>query len=317
MKKLLKIAAMLLVALPLDACYDDYVYDYESPNMGFALNRPLRTVVSDINKIYVGVSIGGKREVDMNDWAKFTIDETLVPDGMELMPEEYYVLADPDTFRVRKQNLAVADVGITFTDDFYNDPKSLETYYVIPFRITATSIPGDPTTQPDGAIREGGETSIVAVKYISGYAGTYYKLGEVTEVDASGAAVGETVTYKDKDLSRNETCNFKTEKPDVVIRPGVGQAAEGTGSVRLTVNKVQDQEVYDVTVEGVDGGAAITNATGKYVKEGDYTFYTGDNRAPQFELEYTYQTADGKYFKVSELLVLRQNPEDALRVETF
>lgn len=46
--------------------------------MGFALDQPLRTVVSGTNKIYVGVSIGGKREIDMSDWATFEIDETLL-----------------------------------------------------------------------------------------------------------------------------------------------------------------------------------------------------------------------------------------------
>lgn len=315
MKKALKIAAMLLVALPLNACYDDYTHDYETPNMGFSLQRPLRTVVSDINKIYVGVSIGGKREVDMSDWAKFEIDATLLEGtGMTLMPAEYYELADPDTFRVRKSNLAVADVGITFTDAFYADENALTKHYAIPFRLTATSIPGDAETQPNGAIREGGEYSVVAVKYISGYSGTYYMLGEMTEVDTSGTTIGEPVVYENKDLIKNSTCVFTTLRPDIVVRPGMGSLGSA-GSLQLTID--ESQEGDNLRIEAVPGGATLTSATGRYVAKGDFTFHSSDIRAPQFELEYTFQTADGKNYKVSERLVLRQNPEEALRVETF
>lgn len=315
MKKIVKIAVMLLVALPLTACYEKYTHDYESPNMGFSLQRPLRTVVSDINKIYVGVSIGGKREVDMSDWARFEIDASLLDGtGLTLMPAEYYVLADPDTFRVRKSNLAVADVGIIFTEAFYADENALKKYYAIPFRVTATSIPGDPETQPDGAIREGGEYSVVAVKYISGYSGTYYRLGEMTEVDAAGMAVGEPVVYEDKDLIKNPTCAFTTLRPDVVVRPGMG-SLNNAGSLQLTVD--ESQEGGNVRVEAVPGGATLTAATGRYVTKGDFTFHSSDIRAPQFELEYTFQTTDGKSYKVSERLVLRQYPEQGLRVETY
>ena len=63
----------------LTSCYEDYTHDYETTNVGFALQNPLRTVISDRDMpIYVGVSLGGKREVDMNDWAKFTLDASLL-----------------------------------------------------------------------------------------------------------------------------------------------------------------------------------------------------------------------------------------------
>ena len=39
-------------------------------------------------------------------------------------------------------------------------------------------------------------------------------------------------------------------------------------------------------------------------------------RAPQFDLEYTYEKA-GKYYHVVEKLVLRQDPLYDLRVETW
>lgn len=304
MKNIFKSAVVMMAAVTLTSCYEDYVHDYESPNMGFALEKPLRTVVSSTNKIYVGVSIGGKREVDMNDWATFEIDESLLEGtGKTLMPENYYTLADPNTFRVRKKNLAVADVAITFTDDFYADPLCLQATYALPFRLTGTSIPGG-EDQPNGAIREGGERSIVAIKYISGYSGTYYKLGREVEIDENGNETGSPVEYRDKDLSKNSTCAFATLGRDKVLRPGLGTSDDR--GLTLTISEGA------VTVEG----EGVSDARGKYVREGDYTFHTGDGKAPQFELEYTY-TRNGKSFKVTETLVLRQWPEAELRVETF
>ena len=67
----MKIAKIILLALTtcLVSCYEDYTHDYETTNVGFALQNPLRTVISDRDMpIYVGVSLGGKREVDNLPW---------------------------------------------------------------------------------------------------------------------------------------------------------------------------------------------------------------------------------------------------------
>lgn len=316
MKRTLKFISLPLIAMSLTSCYEDYVYDYEYPNMGFALDQPLRTVVSGTNKIYVGVSIGGKREIDMSDWATFEIDETLLEGtGKVLMPSNYYTLDDPNTFRVRRANLAIADVGISFTGDFYDDPLSLTAHYALPFRVTGTSIPGD-ESQPNGAIREGAETSIVVVKYISSYSGTYYRLGSVTEVDAGGNAIGDPVVYEDKDLSKNTTATLTTELPDVVLCPGLGNNDTSLGTLRLALDD-SDASSDSYTVAVTCDGATLVSSECTYLKEGDYTFWSSDRIAPQFNLAYTYQTSDGKYFKVDEKLVLRRYAEEELRVEEW
>ena len=54
--KLLLSALLLLVGIT--ACYDDYTHDYEGADMGFAVAKPLRTVISDRDmNIYIGVRI--------------------------------------------------------------------------------------------------------------------------------------------------------------------------------------------------------------------------------------------------------------------
>ena len=305
MKHLFRAIVIAGILLGFTSCYEDYVQDYEKPNMGFAITNSVRTVVSGREAVvYVGVSIGGKRAVDMGDWAKFVIDESLVEGtGKTLLPSSYYQLGDGEYMRVRKDNLPVADVKVTLTDAFFEDPHSLENYYVLPFRMTENSI---------GAIREGGEYTIPVFKYISNYSGTYYRMGSVTEVDASGAPIGDVTHFGDTwDITKSPTVSFKTQAPQVVVCPGLGRDAESVGSLVLTI------EGTSVTAEGVAGKAAISGFTGVYKVEGEYHFPAAmDVKAPQFDLQYVYSSA-GKSYKVEEKLVLRQDPLYDLRVETW
>ncbi|MBR4755932.1 MAG: DUF1735 domain-containing protein [Bacteroidales bacterium] len=305
MKNLFRTILFAAFVLGVSSCYEDYVQDYEEPNMGFAMEKSIRTVISDRDPVvYVGVSIGGKREVDMNDWARFVIDESLLEGtGKVLLPSEYYVLGDSEYMRVRKDNLPVADVKITLTDAFFADPHSLENYYVLPFRMTENSI---------GAIRGGGEYTLPVFKYISNYAGTYYRMGTVTELDESGASVGSAIHFGDTwDITTSPVVTFKTNAPHVVVCPGLGKEAESVGSLVLTI------EGTSVSADGLAGKASITGFSGTYRKEGEYYFpATMSVKAPQFNLSYTYSSA-GKSYKVEEKLVLRQDPQYDLRAESW
>lgn len=313
MKPVMKSMLFGAMLICLSSCYEDYIHDYEHPNMGFALTRQVRTVVADKNLIYVGVSIGGKREVDMSDWATFELAPELLDGlGLQLLPENYYVLSDPGTMRPRKQNLAVADVGITFTEEFYNDPGCTKNTYALPLRITGTSVRDE--DNPSGAILKGGETAVIIIKYISGYSGTYYRVGSQVETDAGGNAVGDPVRYDDADLVRNPDCSLTTVSRYCVSRSGLGNSSDS--GMRLHVTETESEEAYTVRLEPLDSRAEIIDASARYVLKGDYTFHTGDEVAPQFELEYTW-SMEGRFYKVNEKLVLRQWPEFDLKVEVF
>ena len=164
-----------------------------------------------------------------------------------------------------------------------------------------------------GALREGAETTVAIIKYISTYAGTYYRMGTVTEVDASGTALVSPVNYGNThDIINCSTVGFKSTAPRTVVCPGVGNEKENVGSVTLIMDVDKN-----VVVTGVEGKAAISDASGSYKTEGDYDYVANvGTRAPQFDLEYTY-VKDGKYYHVAEKLVLRQDPLYDLRVETW
>ncbi|MCM1501787.1 MAG: DUF1735 domain-containing protein [Bacteroidales bacterium] len=319
MKKIFRTASLLATVCFACSCYSDYIGDYDYPNMGFARPRQIRTVVSSTNTIYVGVSIAGKREVNVNDWAQFSFDESLL-DGTpyRMLPESYYELSHPNLFLVRKSNLAVADVGITFTDDFYNDLDCIGNTYALPFRMVATSIPASPDStgyvNPYGAIRSGAETAVVAIKYINQYSGTYYRLGKIYEVDENGVQAGEVTEYRKNNLSSNGTVVCTTKGRYDILRPGIGNMT--SGGLLLSVGQEVEDGVWGVSATAPDSNTVIIDFSGKYRLNGDYRFYTGDSIAPQFELGYTVNV-DGKSYRVEETLVLRQWAERELRVETF
>lgn len=318
MKNIFKSTALAVLAMCSVSCYEDYLNDFEAPSMGFSYPRQVRTIVSDNATSYVGVAIGGKRELSLNEWACFVIDESLL-NGLpyKLLPGEYYTLSDDNVMRARRKNVFTADVGVTFNDRFFEDPAALKNTYALPLRIVRTSLADVPDVEgnlnPEGAIMEGKETVVIVFKYISAYAGTYYRIGSEVEIDETGTIVGEPVWYKHGDLVNNRTVTVKTLSKNGISLTGIG--ASDKGNLSLFITEVEGAKAYNVRME-TDSSIELTDYTSRWIPEGDYTFFSGDEYAPQFELEYTYRSGD-KYFKVSEKLVLRQRPAKDLRLETF
>jgi len=298
--KALKIIFVLFLAIGMTSCYGDYIVDNDFSSTGFVLAHPLRTVIADRDmEIYVGVAIGGKRAVDMKDWATFEIYPDSVPTGYSLLPANYYTLSDPNTMRVRKSNLPVADVGIKFTEDFYNDTKAVGKYYVLPFRITGSSL---------DSIRDGADISVVAIKFISTFHGTYYLKGTIEEYDFATGAVNATTIYDKNDLINNITCNLTTVSRNVLTRTIANSVSTSADKLQLTFEVNNSiEKTYNVLLQ-----AASTTFT---LISGSATYY-GDKDQPEIELSYSYSKS-GKYYRVKETMVLRQDPEYDLRVETW
>lgn len=281
----------------LSSCYEKYEEDYAYSAVYFASQQPLRTVIADRGmEIRVGVAIGGKREVDLNDWARFEIDETLLEGtGLTLLPATYYELADPDTFRVSKSTLAVADVAIRFTDAFYADPLCVTTHYALPFRVVESSL---------DKILEDKQTSVVAVKYMSTYGGTYYVTGSRVELDDQGQEIGTPEIYRDADLSKNLTRATTTVSADVLTRAGVSNFTTDVATEKVQLTFHADKTLG---VGSADGGIEITDGSGSWDDSGD-----------RLVLNMTYGfTKGGKRYRVTEQLTRRQDPLQDLRYEEW
>lgn len=295
--KYLKYLLFGMCAVLMTSCYEKYEDDYAYSSAYFASQKPLRTVISDRDmEIRVGVAIGGKREVDMNDWARFEIDPTLLEGtGLELLPSSYYELADPEMFRVSKSTLAVADVAIRFTDAFYADPLSVTTHYALPFRVVESSL---------DKLLDGKQTSIVAIKYISTYGGTYYVTGSRVEINDAGEEIGTPEIYRNADLSKNITRETSTVATNVLERKGVSNFTTDVASekVQLTFG-----ENGSLTVGTAAGGIEISDASGSY-----------DNSGERLVLDMTYSfSKGGKRYRVTEQLTRRQDPLKDLRYEEW
>jgi len=299
--KLTKIIMFLFSLFSLSSCYDDYVDDYAYSITYFSSQKPLRTVIADRNMtIKVGVSIGGKRAVDLSDWAKFEIDSTLlVGTTFTLLPEEYYTLSDSNTFRVSNKNLPIADVVISFTDAFYADSNSANKFYALPFKLTESSL---------DSINPLLSTSIVAIKYISTFHGAYYLKGTLSELDGTGNVISEVI-YKNPDLSKNLSRDIFTVSTNTIQRPGLANyLVSATEAVRMNVipNNNADK-IYPITIETPAGCLALTNTEGTY---------DAGKAQPEIHLKYDF-TKTGKFYRVEETLVLRQDPLKDLRFEEW
>ncbi|MFR9643836.1 MAG: hypothetical protein SNH57_01000 [Rikenellaceae bacterium] len=270
--------------------------------MYFAYQNPLRTKIADrddtANIMDIGVAISGKTEVDVNDWAKFDFDESLLDDtGLTLLPPEYYVLADDDTFRVTKINNFIADVQIDFTEAFYNDETAATQKYALPFILIDTTC---------DSVLQTKYYSIVAIKYQSKYHGTYYNQGYTSNI---GTDATYTVQYNDSDLSQNLTVAFSTLSRYAVSRTGqtltINDVSVYTGDITLTV----DPETLSVDISAGSG-----NTT--YVADSGTATMTYDEETEDCIFTISYQfTSGGLTYYVSEKLTRRQDPLYDLRVE--
>ena len=313
-----KILILLALTCMMTSCYEDYLSDYEYPKMGFAYKGQVRTIVSDNPSTYIGVAIAGKRELDLGEWASFVVDPSLL-DGKAytLLPAEYYTLGDNNTMRARRTNISTADVQITLNQRFFSDKKSTGYNYALPLRIVGTSFKNEfYSSEPAGTtpdIMEEGQTAIIVFKYISEYSGTYYKMGTEVEITADGDEIGEEVEYDIDDLSKNITATLSTVNTRELKYTGIGSTTESV--MNMTLVPVPGAKAYNVRLTGKKGIEIISQEC-RYLLEGDYTFYGGEEIAPQFELNYVYKSGTA-YYKVKEKLVLRQRPAKDLRAEIF
>lgn len=299
--KRLNLLWIALASILMTACYEDYEKDYDKSVAYFASQKPLRTLVADTDmSIKVGVAIGGKREVHTADWATFEIDPALL-DGtnLTLMPDNYYHLAHPNKMTISNPNLAIADVGVTFSDDFYNDAAALDKHYAIPFRLVDHN-------QDEVGVDVNGKPkdySIVVVKFVSQYHGTYFAKGKITNLSTQ-----QVTEYSNKDLSENLTRDFVSLGRNKVRRPGFAQTLENNESISLTVNP-------DGSV-GIEAGGsvAITEASATLDPEAESLEFVG--KQPKFTLTYKYMKG-GITYQVNEELIRRQNPEADLRFQEW
>ncbi len=297
MKRAIKYISMLSVALVASSCYDDLVQDYTQNGAYFSYQNPLRTVIAerdgmdDGNAITVGCAIGGKTTVDVNDWVSFEVDESLITSdsGLVMMPEEYYTLSDYNTMTIAKVNNFIAQIDVYFTEAFFNDEKATEQYYALPFRATGTNL---------DVILEDQDYTVVAVKFISNYHGTYYIQGVATLLDGNGDKTETKTTYWNDDLSQNQYVDFSSISKRMIQRPAETLLVGDTNTIERAAFTLAIADDGTVSIDGDDIVSDSATAT---------ITYNGTTEACSFEIEYN-MTYDGNTYNIYEIYTRRQDP---------
>jgi hypothetical protein len=308
-KKLAIIIGVFITGLVSCEEYEEYLNDYEFSAVYFATQKPLRTIVAyDEMKFKVGVALGGKRENNTEEWAKYEIDPTLLndPDIMggntfTLLPSDYYTLSDAEMMVVPKGEF-IGDVTVTLNREaFTSDPLAHQNTYALPLRLYETSADSILSGRFD---EEGNQLvapknyTVLVVKYISPLHGTYYHKGVERELDDQGNVVNVT-NFSNPDLSKNQAWSLETQALNEVSTSGAGTVA-GNNSLKLTKN-----EDNTVTMEKVSGAITLIDGAG---------VYNEDER--EFYLDYKYSLG-GTDYSVTDTLILRQAPEKDLRFEEW
>ncbi|TVP52347.1 MAG: DUF1735 domain-containing protein [Mongoliibacter sp.] len=310
MKKYFKNIGLILALIHFLACspYEEFITDFDFSIVYFGTQRPLRTIVAyDDMNFKVGVALGGKRTNEVNEIVEFEVDPSLLSDSdivgnneFELLPQEYYAFSND--VMVVNAGTFIGDVTVTLNRDaFTDDPLATGNHYALPIRITNTSTDSVAVgvfDETGNAITAPKDYTIVVVKYISPLHGTYYKQGIQVEVGNDGEVIGEE-EYNNPDIIRNPTWNLATINRFSVSTSGVGTF----GNVALILSL--DEESNEVSVSSESPGIFGLSGTGTYDPE---------NRT--FDLEYSFQR-EGRQYEVTELLTIRQAPENDLRFEEW
>jgi hypothetical protein len=296
MKIFKNISLLILAAFVLSSCkkYDSYITDFDYNVVYFGTQKPVRTIVAyDDMSFKVGVTIGGVRENPTDQTIKYQIDPTLLTtvagaSAFTLLPPSYYTLSDNSTMIIPKGKL-IGDVTVTLNKALFTaDPKSLTNVYALPLRIVSSTTD---SILKGSATVAAKDYTILVVKYISPYHGTYYQKGKETNLATNVAS-----SYTNKDLSRNITLDLATLSLNAVKSPNAGKSANVPLNLNISNNTA-------VTITG--NTANSVSGSGTY-----------DPTAKSFYLNYKYTNA-AKNYSVLDTLILRQAPELDLRFETW
>lgn len=306
MKKNIYKIAMLAIIIVFASCetYEDYIEDFDKTTVYFSTQKPLRSIVSYNEMAFkVGVSLGGKRDNDVDEYADFSIDESLLTsvdgaDAFTLLPATYYELSDDSRMVIPKGEF-IGDVTVTLNRDLFTaDALATENTYALPLRITESTLDSIGGFDPDGTVLDAPKDyTILVVKYISAYSGVYYHKGTQKEVDESGTVINETV-YNEIDLIDNQTWEATTIDRNSIKTPGIGAINNQNFVINI------DETYNSVSIDTPSSG--VTNLVGSGT--------VNDDRS--ISLSYSF-TANGSNYEVEDTLVLRQAVELDLRFEEW
>ena len=299
--------ALGAMALTYSSCYNaDHEFpDYEGGTTAyFAYQFPVRTLVLG-NDIYdntldnahkcqiwstMGGAYGGR-----NAYADIVVDESLcdnlyfVDEGgnpanpVLPMPSSYYNLASN---QIAYNGDSRGYVEVQFTDAFFNDPKAIESTYVIPLLMTGvkgidhilTGMPFDgqnpSRTNTDNWSVLAKDYVLYCVKYMNPWQGKYIRRGvdNVTERGKTTTVIRQDFSLVNSDLehlkenpvnANDEVCGITTKNMSQAIFP----VSFKTSGASLSCNLILTFEGNNCTISTDDENVTATGS-GEFITKG-------------------------------------------------
>lgn len=254
MKKINKAVVLLLAVVALFSCENESIMfdDYDYTTCSFPYQTPARTIIlgnydegfndNDNNHQFeIGVVLTGVQQNNSSRKVYFEVDTTLLSNvlNVKYLPTSHYTIETASPVIV-PQGSTKGRINIKLTDAFFNDPKSVSTFfavgayavcnYVVPLKIT--KVEGIDSVLVGKAIVANPNRNVAtdwkvlpkdytlfAVKYINKFHGNYLRRG----ADKLSGAVLDTIYgtkyYRNQYAEKNEVVKVSTFDLNTVIIP--------------------------------------------------------------------------------------------------
>ena len=255
-----KFSILLVAAIALSGCYEDYVHDYDHDGVFFAYQYDLRTfVIGEGAAFDVTVALGGVMQNGRDRAVNLAIDNTLVNaeayqgmmgtsqvsgdyigvafrnagiSSMEPLPAGDFTLTGLEGFKIPAGRHTGA-VTVHANEALFSDPMAFKPGYAIGVKILSADA---------GEVVEGRDFTVVAVRCENKFYGNWTHHGTLTTYNESGQPVGKTRVVGS--LADDSVYQLTTENASTLTS---SKMTGMTGGMRLTFNG------DDITVASLNG----------------------------------------------------------------
>lgn len=321
-----KYILLFLVVLLFSCQNEEWEFpDFDYTTSYFPYQYPIRTIVlgeynfdnsRDMDgKFLISAAMGGVYENKEDIFIDFAIDESLVGylyngDANQIlpMPRHYYSLNHDHQIKIPKGEFS-GGVDVQLSDEFFNDPKSISTTYVIPLKILSTTTDSilrgkSSISNPDPRIASHWDFApkdftLFAVNFVNEYHGRYLLRGKSTIKGLNNTPI-ETIRYSRPEVEQDEVVSLLTSaRRKVTYKNAVRRSGGSPGEFQLELSY---DESGKITILNTAESIFEISGNGQFVKDGDEW---GGKKRNVIYIDYVITENSGVKHEVNDTLVFR------------